>query len=93
MMNLFSLNVTSDHLLTSGFGKRLTDSKGKAIKAIACRIRHDFGRTAVRNLERAGVPRSAAMRMVGHKTQAIYTRYAIADEKKTRSSSWKNSTI
>jgi len=41
---------------------------------------HDFRRTAVRNLERAGVPRSAAMKMVGHKTEAIYRRYAIADE-------------
>lgn len=44
------------------------------------KIRHDFRRTSVRNLERAGVPRSAAMKMVGHKTQAIYQRYAIADE-------------
>ena len=44
------------------------------------RIPHDFRRTAVRNLERAGVSRSAAMKMVGHKTQSIYSRYAIADE-------------
>ena len=44
------------------------------------RIPHDFRRTAVRNLERAGVPRSAAMAMVGHRTEAIYRRYAIADE-------------
>jgi integrase len=44
------------------------------------RIPHDFRRSAVRNLERAGVPRSAAMKMVGHKTQSIYSRYAIADE-------------
>ncbi len=43
------------------------------------RILHDFRRTAVRNLERAGVPRSAAMAMVGHKTEAIYRRYAIVD--------------
>lgn len=34
-------------------------------------------RTAVRNLERAGVPRSQAMKPVGHKTEAIYRRYAI----------------
>jgi len=44
------------------------------------RIPHDFRRTAVRNLERAGVPRSTAMALVGHKTEAIYRRYAIADE-------------
>jgi integrase len=44
------------------------------------RLFHDFRRTAVRNLERAGVPRSAAMAMVGHKTEAIYRRYAIVDE-------------
>jgi len=48
---------------------------------LAGRIPHDFRRTAVRNLERAGVPRSAAMAMVGHRTESIYRRYAIADEK------------
>jgi integrase len=43
------------------------------------RLLHDFRRTAVRNLERDGVSRSAAMAMVGHKTEAIYRRYAIVD--------------
>ena len=47
---------------------------------LAGRIPHDFRRTAVRNLERAGVPRSVAMQMVGHKTEAIYRRYAIVSE-------------
>ena len=49
-------------------------------QAGVARIPHDFRRTAVRNLERAGVPRSAAMAMVGHKTESIYRRYAIVDE-------------
>jgi len=44
------------------------------------RLPHDFRRTAVRNLERAGVPRSTAMKMVGHRTESIYRRYAIVDE-------------
>ena len=44
------------------------------------RILHDFRRTAVRNLEPAGVPRSVAMITVGHKTESVYRRYAIVDE-------------
>ena len=38
----------------------------------------------MRNLELAGVPRSIAMEMVGHKTEAIYRRYAIGDAKARR---------
>ena len=52
-----------------------------ACKNAGCpgRIPHDFRRTDVRNLERTGVARSAAMAMVGHRTEAIYRRYAIVD--------------
>jgi integrase len=66
---------------------------GKPIKdfrkawALACeragiigKVPNDFRRTAVRNLERAGIPRSAAMAMVGHRSESIYRRYKIADE-------------
>ena len=66
--------------IKAGLGKEVRDTNGKLVKKIADRIPHDFRRTAVRNLERAGVPRSAAMKMVGHKTQSIYQRYAITDE-------------
>jgi integrase len=57
------------------------------------RVLHDFRRTAVRNLERAGVPRSTAMKMVGHKTEAIYRRYAIVDEGMMREGAEKLATL
>jgi integrase len=64
----------------AGLGTEIRDINGKLLKRGAKRIPHDFRRTAVRNLERAGVPRSAAMKLVGHQTVSIYQRYAIADE-------------
>jgi integrase len=43
-------------------------------------IPHDFRRTVVRSLERAGVPRSVATTLTGHKTENVYRRYAITAE-------------
>jgi site-specific recombinase XerD len=40
---------------------------------------HDERRSGVRNMERAGIARSVAMDLVGHRTQSIYSRYAIGD--------------
>ena len=53
-----------------------------ACKAAGCpgALVHDMRRSAVRTFERAGVPRSVAMSIVGHKTESIYRRYAIVDE-------------
>jgi integrase len=58
---------------------RLAWSKACRVAGVPGRLVHDFRRTAVRNLERAGVPRSAAMKLTGHKTEAVYRRYAITD--------------
>jgi len=44
------------------------------------RLVHDFRRTAIRNLIRAGVQQAIAMKITGHKTGSIFRRYLIVDE-------------
>jgi integrase len=70
-------------------GKRIKDFRmawKKACKAAGFpgRIPHDLRRSAVRNMERHGLSRSVAMQLTGHKTEAVYRRYAITSESDLR---------
>ncbi len=59
-------------------------SKCKRRRKYRGRIFHDLRRSAARNLIRSGVQRSVAMKITGHKTEAMFNRYDIVDESDLR---------
>lgn len=74
-----------DYLLTRENGEPVRDLRSAWDALVEAAglpglLLHDFRRSAVRNMIRAGVPQKTAREISGHKTDAVFNRYNIVSE-------------